>query len=193
MIFLILCLAANLSEFKSPQVSSSVTQKNGSVNARSTDESSNSFTRMSNNSNQPKKQAVKKRGSTVSSDVSSSMGLTSSQSMVEERSNAESGMINIQSNDKRADSSSASEAKSRHYTVDWTNNSSSSKGTPQSLTNSLNNMALDVRSGNPNNVNTRKADSKVQYKHEKWMLPDQVEDTLIQLNLAIVSLFVLAL
>lgn len=193
MIFFILCLAANLSAFKSPQVSSSVTEKNGSVNARSTDESSNSFTRMSSKSNQPKKEAVKKRGSTVSSDISSSMGLTSSQSMVKETSNAESGVINIQSNDKRTDSSSASEAKSRLDTVDWTNNSSSSKGTPQSLTNSLNNMALDVRSANPNNVNIRKADSKVQYKHEKWMLPDQAEDTLIQLNLAIVSLFVVAL
>lgn len=188
--FTILCLAANSSEF---QVSSIVTEKNGSVNIRSSDESSNSSSRLRGKSNKLNREVVNKRGSETSSDVSSSMALKSSQRKVEESSNAKSGMIKIQSNDKGSNSSSASEPKGRHDTVDWTINSSLAKVTPQSLTDSLNNMALDDRSASSSNVNFQKANAKVQYKHEKWMLPDQAQDTLIQLNLAIVSFLVVVL
>jgi elongation factor 1 alpha-like protein len=51
----------------------------------------------------------------------------------------------------------------------------------------LNKRALDVGSGFSNNVNARVNHSKAQYKPEKWMLPDQAEDILTQLNLVIVS------
>jgi elongation factor 1 alpha-like protein len=51
----------------------------------------------------------------------------------------------------------------------------------------LNKRALDVGYGFSNNVNARMTHSKAQYKPKKWMLLDQAEDTLTQLNLAIVS------
>jgi hypothetical protein len=51
----------------------------------------------------------------------------------------------------------------------------------------LNKRTLDVGSGFSNNVNARVNHLKAQYKLEKWMFPDQAEDTLTQLNLAIVS------
>ena len=51
-------------------------------------------------------------------------------------------------------------------------------------------MALNVRSGNSSgnsdNTNAKGTRSHVSYKPEKWMLPQQAEDTLTQLNLAIV-------
>lgn len=105
---------------------------------------------------------------------------------MEESNHAKGVAIEIESDDERIESSSAAEPEGKHDSMDE-NISSVNRGKPQSLTNSLNSVALDARSGNPNNVNARKANSHKQYKPENWMLPDQAEDSLIQLNLAIVS------
>lgn len=170
--------AANFRDLKSQKVSSSVTEKNGAVDVQSSNESSSSLSTLTDKSSQSKNGAVNIRGS---SDVSSSRVPKSSRDKVE------------QSSGQRSDSLSASEPKGIHDALDGATNSSAAKGKAQSISNSLNNMALDVRYGNQNNVNSQKANSKVQYKHEKWMLPDQAEDTLIQLSLAIVSLLVVIL
>ncbi|XP_015885353.1 uncharacterized protein LOC107420808 isoform X1 [Ziziphus jujuba] len=163
---------ANFRDLKSQKVSSSVTEKNGAVDVQSSNESSSSLSTLTDKSSQSKNGAVNIRGS---SDVSSSRVPKSSRDKVE------------QSSGQRSDSLSASEPKGIHDALDGATNSSAAKGKAQSISNSLNNMALDVRYGNQNNVNSQKANSKVQYKHEKWMLPDQAEDTLIQLSLAIVG------
>lgn len=91
------------------------------------------------------------------------------------------------SSDKSSVCSPLLNLKGRHDKIDESSNSSTSGGTPQSLTNSLNKMALNVGSGLLKNINTRVTRSNAEYKPEKWMLPDQAEDTLTQLNLAIVS------
>lgn len=49
-------------------------------------------------------------------------------------------------------------------------------------------MSLNVNSEKLKDVNGERATSQSQYKPEKWMLPNQSEDSLSQLNLAIVSL-----
>ncbi|XP_027348651.1 HBS1-like protein isoform X2 [Abrus precatorius] len=60
-------------------------------------------------------------------------------------------------------------------------------GKPESSSSSIDNMVLDVRSGTSENTNAKGHRSQVSYKLEKWMLPQQAEDTLTQLNLAIVG------
>ena len=143
--------------------------------------------------NESKKGGVKLRGRTNISDGSSDYSTQGSHSTTEERNYAKSIAIAIDSDDERIESSSASQPKGRHDDANENIGSSVNKGKPQSLDSNLSNMSLDVRSGNPNNVNARKATSNKQYKPEKWMLYNEAEDTLIQLNLAIVSKTVLVI
>lgn len=138
------------------------------------------------NLNEGKVGTGKIQGSSKSYDVSSDSVLKGSHGRVEDSKHAKGVTIEIESDDERIESSSAAEPKGKHDSMDE-NISSVNRGKPQSLTNSLNSVALDARLGDPNNVNTRKANSHKQYKPEKWMLPDQAEDSLIQLNLAIVG------
>ncbi|KAK7359161.1 hypothetical protein VNO77_01109 [Canavalia gladiata] len=65
--------------------------------------------------------------------------------------------------------------------------SSIKDGKPESISSSFNNMAPNVRSGNSDNTNAKGPRTQVSYKPEKWMLPQQAEDKLTQLNLAIVG------
>lgn len=58
----------------------------------------------------------------------------------------------------------------------------------QRLSCNLNQMSLNVKSESAKDVNGERVTSQLQYKPEEWMLPDKSEDTLSQLNLAIVSL-----
>ncbi|XP_017630732.1 uncharacterized protein LOC108473580 isoform X3 [Gossypium arboreum] len=57
-------------------------------------------------------------------------------------------------------------------------------GEGHNLTSNLKNMTLAAKSGNSKDI---KANSRAQYKPEKWMLPEKAEDSLTQLNLAIVG------
>ncbi|TYG67362.1 hypothetical protein ES288_D05G070800v1 [Gossypium darwinii] len=52
------------------------------------------------------------------------------------------------------------------------------------LTSNLKNMTLGAKSGNSKDI---KANSRAQYKPEKWMFPEKAEGSLTQLNLAIVG------
>lgn len=106
---------------------------------------------------------------------------------VDASNNSKNDRGNKLSSDKCSDSSPALNLKGRHDRIDESSSSSVSGGKPESLTNSLNKRDLGVGSGFSNNVNATVTHSKEQYKPEKWMLPDQAEDTLTQLNLAIVS------
>ncbi|XP_045825668.1 HBS1-like protein isoform X2 [Trifolium pratense] len=65
--------------------------------------------------------------------------------------------------------------------------SSNKDGKSESASSSFNHMVLDERSGNSDNTNAKGPHKQVPYQPEKWMLPQQSEDTLTQLNLAIVG------
>ncbi|GAV77893.1 LOW QUALITY PROTEIN: GTP_EFTU domain-containing protein/ABC1 domain-containing protein/GTP_EFTU_D3 domain-containing protein/GTP_EFTU_D2 domain-containing protein [Cephalotus follicularis] len=96
------------------------------------------------------------------------------------------GRVNKQSTEKRPDSSSALTSRGKHDTMD--ESSSLLNGDkPHFLTNNLNDMSLTIKSKNSDKLTTRKDNSNTLYKPEKWMLPDKAEDTLTQLNLAIVG------
>jgi len=92
------------------------------------------------------------------------------------------GTIDIQSSKEKSGSLSAlSKVKESDK-----NSFSSIKDGKQGSISSNFNMTVDVRSGNSGHTNAKEPRSHVSYKPEKWMLPQQAEDTLTQLNLAIV-------
>ena len=92
------------------------------------------------------------------------------------------GTIDIQSSKEKSGSLSAL---SKVKESDENRFSSTKDGKPESISSNFS-MTVDVRSGNSDNTNAKKPRSHVSYKPEKWMLPQQAEDTLTQLNLAIV-------
>lgn len=57
----------------------------------------------------------------------------------------------------------------------------------ESLPSNLMKVSLSAKSGNAKSVSGGKVSTELPYKPEKWMLPDQSEDKLSQLNLAIVN------
>ncbi|XP_024025521.1 HBS1-like protein isoform X2 [Morus notabilis] len=177
---------ANLNDSKTSTITLAISENIGTLDERSNDGRLDSFSMSSDKRHQVKRGTGKVQGSSKSSDVSSDCFLKSSHGRVEESSYIKGIAIDIESDGERIESSSMAEPKGKHDSVDE-NISSVNRGKPESLANNLNNMALGVRSGNPNNINARKANSHKQYKPEKWMLPDQAEDALIQLNLAIVG------
>ncbi|XP_060972813.1 uncharacterized protein LOC115725432 isoform X1 [Cannabis sativa] len=128
-------------------------------------------------------ETVKIRGSANISDVSSDSLARDHLRSVGEASYKTSDTAYAES----VNSSSYSEPKGRQSNMDENINSSENKGKPESLASKVNNMALEVKTGKSNNVKSKKTQSQIQYKPEKWMLPDQAKDTLIQLNLAIVG------
>ncbi|GMI92400.1 Super Killer 7, Hsp70 subfamily B Suppressor 1 [Hibiscus trionum] len=77
----------------------------------------------------------------------------------------------------------------RKERTDMMDDSSSSRhgGEAHTLASNLKNMTLASESGNPKDISRGKANSRAQYKPEKWMLPVKAEDSLTQLNLAIVG------
>lgn len=92
------------------------------------------------------------------------------------------GTVDIQSSKEKSGSSSAlSKVKDSDEIT-----SSIKDGKPENISSSFNNMVLDVRSGNSDNTHAKRPRPQVSYKPEKWMLSQQAEDTLTQLNVAIV-------
>lgn len=87
---------------------------------------------------------------------------------VGDRDFSESGAANTESSAKGSDSSSMLMPKGRNNSKDESNISSIDKNKRQS-------------------ISDKKSISDVHYKPEKWMIPDQENDVLTQLNLAIVS------
>ncbi|OIW19264.1 hypothetical protein TanjilG_20389 [Lupinus angustifolius] len=94
------------------------------------------------------------------------------------------GTVDTQSSKEKSGSSSALP---KIRDSDEISSSSIKDGKTESLSSSFNNTVLDVRSGNSDNTNAKGARPQVSYKPEKWMLSQQADDTLTQLNLAIVG------
>lgn len=65
--------------------------------------------------------------------------------------------------------------------------SSNKDGKSESASSSFNHTVPDARSQSSDNTNAKGPHQQVSYQPEKWMLPQQSEDTLTQLNLAIVG------
>ena len=61
------------------------------------------------------------------------------------------------------------------------------EGKPQIISGDMMKMSMSSKSGSAKNANRARALASAPFKPEKWMLPDQIEDKLSQLNLAIVS------
>nr|KJB65985.1 hypothetical protein B456_010G123300 [Gossypium raimondii] len=91
--------------------------------------------------------------------------------------------VNLRSSGK---SSLSLMPKERNVMVD-DSSSSRNGGEANSLTSNLENISFAAKSGHSNDANPGRAISRAQYKPEKWMLPEKAEQSLTQLNLAIVG------
>ncbi|KAL4603250.1 hypothetical protein ACB092_10G111500 [Castanea dentata] len=185
---------ANFNDMKSSRVSSGITGKNGLLNIKSNSERSDVSSSLMpkgkqdiDDNNCSKNTAHDVQSSLKISDGSFATMPKGRHHNVDEGSCSKNDMANILSSDKSSHSSPAWNLKSRHEITGDSSSSLISGGKPQSLESSLNKMALGEGSGLSNNVNARGTRSQSEYKPEKWMLNDQAEDTLIQLNLAIVG------
>lgn len=188
-------LAANFNDMKSSRVSSGITGKNGLLNIKSNAERSDVSSSLMLKGKQDSfddNKSSKNKAHNVQSSLKISAGSFATMPKgrhhnVDEGSCSKNDTANILSSDKNSHSSPALKLKGRHEITGDSSSSLISGGKPQSLNSSLNKMALGEGSGFLNNVNARGTRSQSEYKPEKWMLNDQAEDTLIQLNLAIVS------
>ncbi|KAG1361231.1 HBS1-like protein [Cocos nucifera] len=93
-------------------------------------------------------------------------------------------IVNLLPDNEISNSSSASSSKDNHIDVRESSNSRDHGDAPQIIADDLHRLKLDKKS---NNNKSKKAHRNVQYKPEKWMLSDQEEGTLSQLNLAVVG------
>ncbi|XP_071715981.1 uncharacterized protein [Rutidosis leptorrhynchoides] len=80
---------------------------------------------------------------------------------------------------QRPDSSASSISKDKSEHMDEKSHAS--------ISGEFNSMTMNAKSGNSKISNKEKSVPRLQYKPEKWMLPEQAEDRLTQLNLAIVG------
>ncbi|KAH1250871.1 hypothetical protein AAZX31_05G152600 [Glycine max] len=180
---------------KSSQLSSSIREKN-ELSVQSNAESSDNLSSLTRKSKQDSS-AKSKLSKNVAIDLQTS-GKTSNslpESLSKDKGNninkinsLKNGTIDIQSSKEKSGSLSALSKVKESDNISF---SSIKDGKPESISSSFNNMALNVRSGNSSgnsdNTNAKGTRSHVSYKPEKWMLPQQAEDTLTQLNLAIVG------
>ncbi|XP_073149660.1 uncharacterized protein [Henckelia pumila] len=88
---------------------------------------------------------------------------------------------------KRHNPSVSLVSKEKHTRVDEKELASGNGNRPVTSVDTANIVSLPSISGNTKTISDRKATSIPQYKLEKWMIPDNVEDGLNQLNLAIVG------
>ena len=97
------------------------------------------------------------------------------------------GTIDIQSSKEKSGSLSTRSKVKESDNISFSSiNSSIKDGKPESISSSFSNMVVNIRSGNSEYTNAKGTCSHVSYKPEIWILPQQVEDTLTQLNLSIV-------
>ncbi|XP_022131690.1 HBS1-like protein isoform X3 [Momordica charantia] len=173
--------AVSHTEFNSSVFSSGIT-KEGANNATLTSKSASSAILPKG-----KLDSLGDSKSSTKSSNSSGSSIGKSTAVVEERSTSISATMNLQSHDNRSSSTSTSKSAGKFGRTDESSNSSVEREKPQNLASGLNNMVLNVKSAYANYINGLGKTSNVQYKHDKWMLPDQAADNLTQLNLAIVG------
>ncbi|XP_027918824.1 elongation factor 1-alpha isoform X3 [Vigna unguiculata] len=183
-------LKDNATNRKSSKISSSIREIN-ELSVQSNAESSNNLSSLTQKSRQDSS-AKSKLSKNVATGLQAS-GKTSNSlpgslpkdkgENINKINSLKNGTIDIQSSKEKSGSSSAL---SKVKESDKNSFPSAKDGKPESISSNFN-MTADVRSGNSDNTNAKKPHSRVSYKPEKWMLPQQAEDTLTQLNLAIVG------
>lgn len=167
----------NFLDLKSSGVSTSISEKNGSINIRS---SAKKYDIANALMPKGKQDSVDERNC-LKNEVRASCGISDSSSSVMAKERL--GSIN--------------EGNCSNYSTVDDNISSSVYGTESGstesgshtgkLTSNMKNISLTAKSGNSTNVSARRTNSHTQYKPEKWMLPDKKGDRMTQLNLAIVG------
>lgn len=174
----------NLLDMKSSRVSSSVSEKNGTVDK----------------SNAKKSDGAK---ALVPKDKPKALVPKDKQDSVDDSKYSKNEEVQVST--RSSESSSTVTSKDRHGNTDDSSHSNdvavsnslsdaySSSGFPTNIAqpqicpSSTKNSTLSLSSGSSSSVNARRKNSNAQYKPEKWMLPDNAGDRLTQLNLAIVG------
>ncbi|XVF89490.1 hypothetical protein PTKIN_Ptkin19aG0134100 [Pterospermum kingtungense] len=179
-------LKANIFDSKSSRVSSSVVGKNEAVKVKSNSKRSDSsydstakdkHTRMDEIIFSKNLGVDAPSGSRTTGDSSASMPKGRLDNM-----DQSSGAFNLKSSGK----SSSFMPKERNNMVDDSSSSGNGHET-HSLSDNLRDISLAAKSGHSNDTSHGRANLRAQYKPEKWMLPGKAEDSLTQLNLAIVG------
>ncbi|XP_019709511.1 uncharacterized protein [Elaeis guineensis] len=93
-------------------------------------------------------------------------------------------IVNLLPDNEVSNSSSASSSKDNHIDASESSNSIDYEDAPQIIADDLHRLKLDKKS---KDSRSKKANKNAQYKPEKWMLSDQEEGIISQLNLAIVG------
>ncbi|XP_022729609.1 HBS1-like protein isoform X2 [Durio zibethinus] len=176
---------ANNFDLKSSRIPSRVVGKNEAVKLQSSTEGSDgSYDSTAKDKHNRVDEVIFLKNLEVRAPSSSKTADNSSSSMpkgrldnVDESSDA----VNMRS---RGQSSSSLMPKEKS---DKVGDSSSSRHGGEAHTLNLKNMSLAAKSGHSNDISLGRANSRAQYKPEKWMLPEKAEDSLTQLNLAIVG------
>ncbi|XP_061356396.1 uncharacterized protein LOC133300825 isoform X2 [Gastrolobium bilobum] len=176
---------------KTSRVSSSITERN-ELPMQSYGESSDNLSSMMRKSRQDSS-AENKLSKNVAIDLEASDKASNSlpaslpkgkDSKLNNVNSSKNGTVDIQSGEEKSGSLSALPKVKKSDEISF---ASIKVGKPESLPSDFDNMVLDVRSGNSDSTNAKGTCPQVSYKPEKWMLPQQAEDTLTQLNLAIVG------
>ncbi|XP_021738872.1 HBS1-like protein isoform X3 [Chenopodium quinoa] len=100
------------------------------------------------------------------------------------KSSSNNGMAEGPSSSIRSEKSPARDPKSKHNSVGGSI-SPANGAEPENLASAINHMSIDSKPGSSKLVIPKK--NLAQYKPEKWMLPDNVDGVMAQLNLAIVG------
>ncbi|KAJ4833571.1 hypothetical protein Tsubulata_026886 [Turnera subulata] len=172
---------ANSLSIKPPKVSSGISEKNGAVNVKPTVNKPDNSSLLTEKGKHGDRNEWDSLTSGVVSIQSGSKDLNGSSASLPK------GKLHIQSGDETLDRSSSSMAKGKNRSVDDSSSTSINERRPGSVSSNLNSMSLSDKSGISHNVNAGRAKSLAHYEPEKWIVPDEAEDTLTQLNLAIVG------
>ncbi|EOY29196.1 Translation elongation factor EF1A/initiation factor IF2gamma family protein isoform 2 [Theobroma cacao] len=179
-------LKANIFDSKSSKVSSSVVGKNEAAKVQlSTKRSGSSYDSTAKDKHNRLNEIISSKNLEVDALSSSRNSDNSSASMPKGRIDIVDESIvadNLRSSVKR----SSLMPKEIHNMVD-DSSSSRNGGEVHSLTSNVKNMSLAAKSGHSKDTSAGRANSYAQYKPEEWMLPEKAEDSLTQLNLAIVG------
>ncbi|XWS26092.1 hypothetical protein CRYUN_Cryun26dG0001200 [Craigia yunnanensis] len=178
---------ANIFDLKSSRVSSSVVGKNEAVKVQSRSKrSDSSYDSTAKDKHNRLDEIIFLKNLEVDAPSGSRTTGNSSASMPKGRLDnvdESSVAVNLKSSGK---SSSSLLPKERNDMVD-DSSSSRNGGEAHSLTSNLKNRSLAAIPEHSNDTSPGRAYSRAQYKPEKWMLPEKAEDSLTQLNLAIVG------
>ncbi|KAK7275328.1 hypothetical protein RIF29_16441 [Crotalaria pallida] len=184
-------IKVGLKDSKTSRVSSNIKGKNEHTvpsNVESLDNLSSLMRKGTwNGSAENKHSKTAASGLETSGNTSNSLSASLAESKgnnVKKINSSKNGAVDIQSSKEKSGGSSAL---AKINDIVEIGSSSIKDGKRENLSSGFDNMVLDVRSGNSDDTNAKGPRPQVSYKPEKWMLSQQADDALTQLNLAIVG------